>query len=140
MYDCLSRCRKSFWVNHSFDMHVTCLELVSCFSPSWIYSECTPRVAAMLMAWWVQDPVYWYDRQHSLSIPPKLERPYVGTLVQTHSRASGAWVTSLPADERAILRGYRLCRLDSSLCLDLTADLRETPCERWQLNSSEFLT
>lgn len=37
------------------------------------------------MAWWVQDPVYWYDGQHSLSIPPKLERPYVGTLVQTHA-------------------------------------------------------
>ena len=59
--------------NYSFDMHLTCLGPVSCFSPSWIPSRCTMVRAASVADGFMAATsiVCWNGRWSSLStLPP----------------------------------------------------------------------
>ena len=57
----------AYW-NHSFDVHYSCPEPVSCFSPSWVPSGWTVRVAAGVEGLMSRPSfVYWNGRWHSLS-------------------------------------------------------------------------
>ena len=54
--------------NHSFDVHYSCPGPVSCFSPSWVPSGWTVRVAAGAEGlMFTASFVYWNGRWHSLS-------------------------------------------------------------------------